>query len=430
MKTLVLGLGVSGKAAVSFLIRIGQKVIAVDQKIDDLKKRGDLDYLEQKSVLFLKDNQEVDFKDIEQLIISPGVDPKHRLVQKAIERGVEVIGEAELAFRYLNNTILAITGSNGKTTTTLLTTFILNEVHKNTRALGNVGNSLADYLLDPKDDEILVVELSSFQLESLKSKKVNAASILNISANHLDRYESFLDYAKAKCHLQTLLKPSGEFFVSRQVISDFADILKRENLKCFDDIFNSLKGEKLFALMQEKSAAERENMLASFALCSTQGVTAEEFVQIYPKFKKPPHRIEFVAEINGICFYNDSKATSIEPVIHAVNTMRGGTILIAGGKDKGLSYESWNEAFSGRVKKIFAIGECAAKIAAALARFEVEVVSSLEDAVLKAFKEAKKGESVLLSPGCSSYDMFKNYEERGDEFKRVVKAIEKKVCIE
>lgn len=426
-KTLVIGLGISGRAASSFLVSIGRKVLGVDKRFEALQKEPFFVDLLQKGLELNSDTCEVNWTDFEQVILSPGVDPQHSLVQGALKNGIEVIGEAEMAFRELSNKVLAITGSNGKTTVTLLTTFILNCTGKKAKALGNVGNSLAEYLLKKNDEEILVVELSSFQLETLKSSKVDAGAILNISPNHLDRYDSFELYGAAKCNLQKCLKKGKKLFVSKSVGKDFAKYLMMNKLKFFEDVWQGIsEGSELWNLINEqKSAVEKENILAAYSLCSTQGVSPLEFATFYPKFQRPEHRIEFVAEIKGICFYNDSKATSVHPVIHAVNMMKGPTFLIVGGKDKGLSYEAWNEAFQGRVKKVFAIGECARKIASALSALNVEIIDSFEGAVRQAYQSASKGECVLLSPGCSSYDMFKNFEERGDKFKNLVRSIEK-----
>jgi UDP-N-acetylmuramoylalanine--D-glutamate ligase len=169
---------------------------------------------------------------------------------------------------------------------------------------------------------------------------------------------------------------------------------------------------------------EIENLLAAYAVCQRWKIADEEFVLAAKSFKKPPHRIEFVAKIGSICFYNDSKSTSVASVVHAVKTLSGPIILIAGGQDKGLSYQSWNRDFQGKVRHVFAIGDCAEKLKKELT-LTVEIQRSLEEAVKGAYKIAKENESILLSPGCSSFDMFKNYEHRGEEFKRIVGSLEK-----
>lgn len=417
-KALVIGLGKSGLGAINFLLSKRVEVVGVDQDISLFEKREILD-LKKRGVLFFSDKKSLDFGEFDVAILSPGVPSYSEAVSKVKKSGVEVIGEIELGLRFCKNKCIGITGSNGKTTVTLLTEFVLNEAGEKAKSLGNVGSSLTEHLLSATEDEIFVLELSSYQLEAMNTKILDAATILNITQNHLDRYPSFEKYALAKCSIARFLKEGSPLFLSNEILNKYFS--KADNFITFEDLLAN--NSDLFDSLQNKR--ELFNVLASFGICSHFGVKGEDFFAAFKKFKKPPHRIEFVAEVNGIAFYNDSKATNIDSVIHAVEVVNKPVILIAGGADKKLSFESWNEAFLGKVKHIFAIGECAAKIKEEVKSFDVEIVSSLREAVLTAYEIAEKKDSILLSPGCSSFDMFKNYEHRGEEFKRFVRLIEK-----
>lgn len=400
MKVVVIGYGVSGKAATAFLRSIGRDVVAVDKKAEGLPR----------------DTEDFPLDGVGQIILSPGVPQSHPLVQKALKMGIEVIGEIELGFRHLKNRCFAITGSNGKTTTVKLTTHILNSAGKKARALGNVGDPLTSYLINPDLDEILIIELSSFQLETLNGRCLEAALILNITPNHLDRYLSMQEYAEAKARIQNCLKEDGELFVSEQVKEDFGPLFKlAKEFEKEIDLINTLSYTKLE--MSSKQSAQ-----AAYLLCKRCGVTDVDFLQGLKTFKKPPHRIEYVAEINGVSYYNDSKSSNIHSVLHAVGRFEGPIVLIVGGLHKGSSYRSWIESFQGKVRKIIAYGQAAPIMKYELASsFPFQLVDRFADAVKAAKLEAKQKETVLLSPGCSSYDQFPSYEHRGDEFKRLVR---------
>lgn len=357
-------------------------------------------------------------KKFDRIVVSPGVPPQNPFYAEGVRLGKEVIGEAELALSRLqaSRQCAAITGSNGKTTVTLLTQHVLQKSGKKAQALGNVGSPLASYVKDSDPNEIMVVELSSFQLETMKTAVFNVGIILNITPNHLNRHASMEEYAGAKCHLQELIKPTGSFWVHEAVKRDFGHFLSLpyqtygESIEEFLKIGYTTGGKH-----------DLENAQAAWILCRSFGVSAQEFVEALRTFKKPPHRIEFVASWDGIDFFNDSKSSNIDSTIKAVETMKTPVVLIVGGVDKGSSYEPWKKVFEGRVKKVVAIGEAAPKIAAELKpEFEVEIASSLEAAVNTAEQSAQSGECVLLSPGCSSYDMFENYAQRGDVFKNFV----------
>jgi UDP-N-acetylmuramoylalanine--D-glutamate ligase len=422
MKILVIGLGKSGRAAYELLLQEGYRVIGTDDNADLLTK-------------LVSQGIHVDphprIEEFDQVVLSPGVPPTHPLYIKARELKKEIIGEAELALSRLQQPCIGITGTNGKTTVTLLTEHILTASGLKARALGNVGTPLTSY--KGNDQEIMVVELSSFQLELMKTSVVDIGIILNITPDHLDRYTTMEEYAQAKCRLQNLMKSTGIFWVHQCVVKNFKPLLKLNyqtygtdyHCTCWTDRTALRAGEKIETILpiryRDLGRHESENVLAAWILCKKFGVSPSAFFAGLETFKKPAHRIEFVATLDGIDYFNDSKGTNIDATIKAVEAMTKNVILIAGGVDKGASYEPWKKSFIGKVKQVFAIGQASARIAQELKpEFEVEIVSTLQDAVECARRRAQAGMSILLSPGCSSYDMFRDYAHRGDEFKKFV----------
>ena len=427
MKTLVIGLGKSGRAAYDLLLKEGHAVVGTDDNSDHLKKLGS-------EGINVQGHPQVEEFDL--VVLSPGIPPTNALYMKAIELGKEITGEAELALSRLQQPCIAITGTNGKTTVTLLTEHILKLSGLKACALGNVGTPLTSYQGEPQ--EIMVVELSSFQLELMKTPVVDIGIILNITPDHLDRYTTMKEYAEAKCRLQDMMKSAGNFWVHQTVVQDFGDLLKSNyrtygtdsKCDCWTDKAALRSGEKIETILPIRYRSlgdhESENVLAAWILCKKFGVNSAAFLAGLETFKKPAHRIEFVATLEGVDYFNDSKGTNIDATMKAVEAMTKDVVLIAGGVDKGSSYAPWKKSFAGKVKQVFAIGQAAAKIAQELRpEFEVEIVATLQEAVECAKNKAKSGETVLLSPGCSSYDMFKDYAHRGDEFKKFVLRREK-----
>jgi len=424
----VIGFGVSGRSAAAFLLKEGCRVIAVDRKaveiIGDPSNAVWLDsFFKQEFELF---SDEIDFplKGISQAILSPGISQEHPLVQKLLKEKIEVIGEIALAFRHIQNRCIGITGTNGKTTTVLLIAHILNKAGKKARAVGNVGFSLTSYLMHPDKDEILIVELSSYQIETLDSRCLEAAAILNITPNHLDRYPSMAAYAEAKAKIQGCLQENGKLFISRQVDKEYKSLLRTANTIIFD--LNKSPWESVASISRESyiqmGVPEGENIRAAFAFCAYFGVSEEDFHRGLETFRKPAHRIEWVADIAGVSYYNDSKSCNIDSVMHAIGLFNGPIILIVGGVDKGASYSPWIECFKGKVKKIIAYGQASFKMEQELAAFfPFSRVHTLQEAVEQARTDAQERDTVLLSPGGSSFDQFRNYEHRGEEFKRLVK---------
>lgn len=386
-KALVVGLGVSGVAAAKLLSARGFSVIAVDQKL----KEGPWS--------FYLEKEPFDWTGIELTILSPGIPQSHPVAQEVQRRQIPLIGEVELGFQQIENRCIGVTGSNGKTTTVSL----LSHLIPKTRALGNIGTPLSDYAMAPNASEILAVELSSFQLETLATRRLDVALVLNVTPNHLDRYPSMADYAAAKLSIQKGLKSNGHLIVSSQVMRDFSSLIVWDDVEVID------------------VPPFEQNREMAFAAARYFQVDRKECEDLYQSFQRPLHRLEFVAEKKGVAYYNDSKATSVDAVIYAVSALKGPLVLLVGGKHKGASYAPWREAFQGKVKKVISFGAAASLIEEELRGFcQCAKVETMEQAVQRAALEAKEGEAVLLSPGCSSFDQFQNYEQRGQEFKRIV----------
>jgi UDP-N-acetylmuramoylalanine--D-glutamate ligase len=436
-QVIVLGMGISGRSAVEFLLAHGAVVHGVDRdphllinhlEIQGLKRAGLIVYVE-------KDIENIAQFDL--LVLSPGVPLTHPLVLAAKQAKVPIMGEIELGCQVVKNPLLGITGTNGKTTVTLLVTHVLKHCGQSAKALGNVGVPFTRELLQTSSQELLVLELSSYQIETLYQCCLEAGLILNITPDHLDRYETMEAYAKAKCTMERSLKPHSHLYMEEHAWQQYGHLLTSikprlygysKTAFIYTDLSSVFRdGNKSFDLpsaLKNKKSHDLENLLAAYALCADRGVANSDFLDAYHSFRKPAHRIEFITELRGVCYYDDSKGTNIDAVIRAVQSLEGPIILIAGGVDKGSAYTPWLEEFKNKVKLICAIGQAAAKIHEQLgAHIPVTMFKSLDEAVQQANRLAQKGDIVLLSPGCSSFDMFKDYAHRGEEFQRIVREL-------
>lgn len=380
----VLGLGVSGRSAVRFLKTKKAKVIPLDDQSSaggSAKKGYDGPF--------------------DLLVVSPGISPCHPFYQKAMSMQCPVIGEAELGLRHLRSPVIGITGTNGKTTVTSMTAHVLAQSGIPAKAVGNIGVPVTEWALLEDDQTVAVVELSSYMLETMSAKTLDFAALLNISPDHLDRYKTIGAYTETKFRIGNCLK-GGELFVH--------PTLMREQCRPY-----------FVSEMPEPRTFEEENLHAVYSLVRPFGVTAPSFEAAVASYRKPPHRLEFLGEKGGVCFYNDSKGTNVDAVAKAVSALKGPICLIAGGKDKGESYAVWGDLFLEKVKCVSLIGEAAEKIARDLGRsVPVTHCGTLQKAFDHSVEKARPGDCVLLSPGCSSFDQFSSYEERGEEFRRLV----------
>ena len=452
-KTLVLGAGKSGIASAKFLAKHGAKVALHDKK--PLAEWTDAARSLKSERIGLIDGQIPSWllDQIDLVVISPGIPTSTIPARYVDRRDGEVIGEVELAYRFTKGRIVGVTGSNGKTTTTTLIGEILKNAKIETQVGGNIGTPLVDLAETSTDETWTIAELSSFQLETIKDFRPNVAVALNVTPNHLDRYDFFSDYAAAK-HRLFVNQTSGD-----TAILNHDDAITRswsENLKARVVLFSVktelenglfLRGRELVwrADGEEKILTTRdeiflrglhnvENVLASLAVGLACGAPADSMRDTVKNFKGVEHRIEFVAEIEGVKFYNDSKATSVDAALKAVEALSedaGKINLILGGRGKNAAYQPLAELIEATVRKLILIGEDADNIESQLKNYaEIIRADDMKDAVEKSYENAKSGDAVLLAPACASFDMFKSFEERGTVFKREVLEISSKFKIQ
>jgi len=443
---LVIGMGKSGLSSAKLCHRMGAKVTLYDSKemsqftelIDENKDYG---------FTYVGGAFDERLLDINQyMILSPGVPTSLDFIKKAKEtlNTMEVLGEIELAYRFGKGHIIGITGTNGKTTTTTLVGEIIKLYQDNTYVVGNIGIPYTDIADVTKPDDMIVIELSSYQLESIDLFKPTISCILNLTEDHLQRHQTMENYGLAKLNitknqgannicvlnamdsfckeLATRMKPQILWFSTKEQVQG---VYVEEGM-----IISNIDGrdETIMPVadIPIPGAHNVENTLAAIAICQGMNVPIEIIVKGIKDFKGVAHRNEFVVEIKGVRYYNDSKATNPDAALKAIEVMDRPTVLLAGGMDKGSDYTSWIDTFYPNVKYIVLYGETANAIASACKDrgFErIIMASGFEDAIIKASKTAQPGYNVLLSPACASWDMFPNFEVRGDLFKEIVTSI-------
>ena len=437
-KALVVGMKKSGMASAELLVRMGAEVRATDLKaLDELPEAREL--LARHRIPFERQAPEV-FACCDLIVLSPDVPADLPPLEAARKRGARVIGEVELAAPFLKGRNIGITGSNGKTTTTSLIGHILRDAGLPVQVGGNIGTPVTAMIDSSRDDCWNVLELSSFQLETISQFRAHIGLALNVTQNHLDRHHTFENYAAAK----------GRLFETQQS-ADFA-VLNAQDPVCASYAsrtaahvrwFSSrrevnpgawLRGETLVldgkALMDRGEIPIRglhnvENVLAASIAAACAGVSHERIAAAVRTFKAVEHRLEFVRRVSGIDFYNDSKATSVDATLKALDAFSGGLWVILGGKDKGLDYAPLRAPLSTKARAVLLIGAAAAKIAAALdGAVELVNAGTLEAAIAHARANGQQGDTVLLAPACASFDQFRSYEHRGEVFKQIVNGLE------
>lgn len=388
-RVLILGMGLSGKSALHYLQEKGFLVTPFDDKQD-----------RQESIAI----EAFDF-----VVVSPGISPKHPLYEAALKRGLPILGDVELALRESENRVIAITGTKGKSTTTALIAHVLNSVGKKARAVGNIGVPILQEIKHLTRDEIIVLEVSSFQLETIDTKRFDMALLLNLSPDHLDRYESLEEYYAVKRKISSLRKQGAPFFLHESIFVPGEDhICVKEDCHFLTKISPPLS--------YQKTACQFAYVVSQYL-----EIAQECFFDALKSFQGLRHRIEYIGAVRGIKCYNDSKATSPEAVIHAVHQLQKDIILLAGGKHKSLDFEKWIDVFPGKVKHLILFGDSKEFIARALqGKIEYRLANHLQDAVEIGLQLASKNDTLLLSPGCASFDQFLNFEERGDTFRRII----------
>ena len=437
-KALIIGAARSGIAAAGFLVDKGAVVALNDRKPLDQWSPEALALKDSGVGLLPGDPPSWLLDQIELVVVSPGVPANIIPIRYAERAGAEVIGEVELAARYLKGRIVAITGSNGKTTTTSLIGDLLRDAGlPGVQVGGNIGKPLISMVDDSRDDGWTVVELSSFQLETIRTFHPTIALVLNVTPNHMDRYETFNDYAAAK-HRIFMNQTASDVAVLNaddETVSSWASGLRARVMwfsvrKELGDRGVFLRGDELAygdrALLRVNELKLRglhnvENVAAAFAAGIAAGAPIESMSATAIHFNPVEHRLEFVAEIEGVRFYNDSKATSVDATLKALEAFAqdaGKVVLILGGRGKKAPYEPLASLVKSKVRKLVLIGEDADTIANDLGQFApIERATDMKDAVTRSFNAAEKGDVVLLAPACASFDMFDSFEHRGKVFK-------------
>jgi UDP-N-acetylmuramoylalanine--D-glutamate ligase len=439
-KTLVVGMKLSGMASAKLLAREGALIRATDLKpIEALPGAGEL--LERLRIPFAPQTPEV-FENCDLIVLSPDVPADLAPLEAARRRGVRVIGEVELAAPFLKGRTIGITGSNGKTTTTSLIGHILLAAGLPAQVGGNIGKPAAAMVDSSRSDGWNVLELSSFQLETICTFRAHIALALNVTQNHLDRHHTFENYAAAKARLFETQR-AGDFAVINAEDPVCVSYAARAAaaVEWFSSARNvspgaSLSGENLVLdgefLMPAGEIPIRgrhnvENVLAASIAAARAGVAPKAIAAAVRTFQAVEHRLEFVRQVSGVDFYNDSKATSVDATLKALSAFAGGLWVILGGKDKGLDYAALREPLAARAHAALLIGAAAGKIADQL-RGAVPLVDSgtLDAAVAYAYQRARPGDTVLLAPACASFDQFRSFEHRGEVFKQIVGRLEAK----
>ena len=439
-KVLVFGAGISGEAAAGLLVREGAEVVLYDGNAklnaEEIASRVPAQV---KIVLGEFPDQLLD--EIDLTVMSPGVPTDLPVVEKMRQKGIPVWGEIELAYTTGRGEVLAITGTNGKTTTTALLGEIMKNWKESVFVVGNIGNPYTSVVPDTVDESVIVAEMSSSQLETVHSFRPRVSAILNITPDHLNRHHTMEAYIAAK-----------ERIAENQTSDDYCvlnyedDVLRKFGEKLSAQVLYFSSRRKLnrgvyldgttivceidghipvcdVSELQILGTHNYENAMAAVAMAYVYGTPMDVVRKTLKEFRGVEHRIEFVAEKNGVVYYNDSKGTNPDAAIRGIQAMNRPTVLIGGGYDKDSTYDEWIEAFDGKVKKLVLLGATREKIAETARKHgftDIVMADTFEEAFDRCVEYAQPGDAVLLSPACASWGMFKNYEERGDKFKELV----------
>ncbi|MCR4673561.1 MAG: UDP-N-acetylmuramoyl-L-alanine--D-glutamate ligase [Lachnospiraceae bacterium] len=444
---LVVGTGKSGVAASNLLKEKNEKFYLYDGNVS-LNKEG---FFEKnpslKGVeLFLGEVPEHVKEEVTCAVLSPGVPTDSEFVLDLRKHNISLSGEVELAYTLGKGRVVAITGTNGKTTTTALTGLLMEQHFQDVRVVGNIGIPYTERVEDATDDSVFVAEISSFQLETCDTFAPKVSAILNITPDHLDRHHTMENYIAAKesvtknqtkddvCVLNyedEVLRQFGKslnckvvYFSSASKLPDGVD-----GYYYNEGVIYKMPEEKIIAVEELNILGlhNYENAMAAIAMADAMGVEPEEIVRGLKAFHAVEHRIEYVCEKRGVRFYNDSKGTNPDAAIKGIEAMDRPTYLIGGGYDKNSTYDEWIDSFHGKVKKLVLIGQTKEKIAEcakAHGFMDYSFAESLKEAMDICYSEAKRGEAILLSPACASWGMFDNYEQRGDMFKEFARGYE------
>jgi UDP-N-acetylmuramoylalanine--D-glutamate ligase len=436
-RVLVVGLKKSGMASVELLLRHGSSVSITDVKgLDELP--GASEFVSRLGIPFRRQSSET-FEGYDLIVLSPDVPADLPPLEEARRRGTPVIGEVELAAPFLRGRTIGITGSNGKTTTTSLIGHILKHAGIAVQVGGNIGTPVTAMVETSRADGWNVLELSSFQLETIVEFRAHIGLALNVTQNHLDRHHTFERYAAAKGRLfETMRAEDFAILNADDAVSVGYALHTAARLEWFSSRHKVESGASLCAdklildgklLMEAREIPIRgrhniENVLAASVAAARAGVDRAAIAAAVRTFEAVEHRLEFVRKVSGIDFYNDSKATSVDATLKALDAFTGGLWVILGGKDKGLDYSVLREPLAARAHAVLLIGAAATKIADALGG-AVPLVNcqTLEAAVAYAYAHGQSGDTVLLAPACASFDQFRSFEHRGEVFKELVRGL-------
>jgi UDP-N-acetylmuramoylalanine--D-glutamate ligase len=438
-KVLVVGMARTGIATAKFLKARGSLVTTTEAKPEE-EMREAVQELKGMDLSTEWGGHRIEtFLQQDLIVVSPGVDLNMDPVQKAIRHGVRVVSEIELAYHFIHVPILAITGTNGKTTTTLLLGEMLKEDGRKVGVGGNVGEPLILFAEGGDRWEVLVAEISSFQLEAIEDFRPRISVLLNVTEDHLDRYPSYSDYIEAKARIfanqnsgdlvilnrdDPIVMQFGERVKAKKVMFSMREKLEEGAFANGQTISLRLGGnreEYSLAKTPLKGIHNVENMMAALTTARLFGCSKKAVQDVLCRFKGLEHRLEFVREVGGVRFYNDSKGTNVGSVVKSLQSFSEPVILIAGGKDKNGDLSPLKELVEKRVKHLILLGEAKERMNHELGGLTDTVMAkTMEEAVSLARQKAKGGEVVLLSPACSSFDMFKDYKERGRVFKEAV----------
>ncbi len=434
-KITVLGAARSGLAAARLLKKQGARVFVSDYAEESSMPAARQQLIEDHIAYEFGQHSEKAYK-ADMVVLSPGIPARSPVVQSFITKGIPVYSEVEVASWFCRAPIIAVTGSNGKTTTTTLLGKMLDTVYSDAIVAGNIGRAFSEYVDASHEKTWAALEVSSFQLETIDKFHPRVAVVLNFAPNHLNRYESYKDYIRAKWRVTKNLRPSDllVYNYADEMVRAYAgrcdarlrsfDIEGREMAEAFyrnDGLY--LNGQRVIdaASMPLKGIHNYMNAMAAMLAAEQAAVSVVQMQSVLQSFKGVEHRLEFVRNLNNIKFINDSKATTIESLSFALRSFEEPVVLIAGGKDKGSDFKRLNALIEERVRSVILIGDASEKMAATWKGIKpIYKKSSLQKAVEKALSCAKSGDVVLLSPACASFDMFKDFEERGRSFKTIV----------
>lgn len=445
-KVLVIGSGISGIGAAKLLCQVGAKPVIFDENKDlSLEKLQAKVPADIEVQCFCQELPESIKEAVELVVPSPGVPVDTPFIDYFKKRGIQVWGEIELAYLFEKGRLVAITGTNGKTTTTALTGQIMEDFYNKAYVVGNIGNPYTTVALETTENSVTVAEISSFQLETVASFRPEVSAILNITPDHLNRHHTMEAYVKAK---ESIAQNQGP---EDTCVLNYEDAYTREfgkNLKTKVLYFSServleegvyLKDNEIFFARNGKTEKlihteemrllgkhNMENVMAAIGIAYSFGVPMASILQTVKEFRGVEHRIEYVATREGVEYYNDSKGTNIDAAIKGIQAMVKPTILIGGGYDKQSTYDEWIESFQDKVKYLVLLGQTKEAIAECAKKHgfnQIILVDTLEEAVQVSREKAEPGDAVLLSPACASWGMFPNFEVRGNKFKELVNSI-------